>query len=435
MNWNIQILFNVGNQIKTKMLHPYPLPKWFVAFCLSAGIAGAIQAAETTGALPKVFAADPPTLVASKAALAAGDTPLRPAFNRLLAEADKKLKQPPASVMDKNQIPPSGDKHDFMSQAPYFWRDTNSPDGKYIRRDGERNPESGKDSDAGHFEKLCADAHTLALAFYFSGEEKYAAKAGEFVRVWFLNPATRMNPNLNFGQGVPGETTGRPAGLISARGLVQLVDALGLLAGSKAWTAADQSGMATWFTDYLQWLTTSKIGRGELDAKNNHGTFCDAQAAAIALFLGKTEMARDLVSQAREKRIARQIEPNGRQPLELARTTSFGYSCFNLRALMDLAGIGRAVGVDLWHYQTADGRGILQAAEFLAPYADSNRAWPYQQIHQANLNDLGELLLRAAAEYPDSKPVNTALKFFKAEDFAGHPARLYLKLAQLPATK
>jgi hypothetical protein len=407
----------------------YPC-RQIVTLLLSGGFACAVFA----GDLPKVFSGDPQTLLASKTALAASDAALRPALNRLLADADQRLEQKPSSVMDKQRIPPSGDKHDFISQAPYFWRDTNSPGTKYIRRDGERNPESNADSDSGHFQKTCADAHTLALAFYFSGDEKYAAKAAEMIRVWFLNPTTKMNPNLNFGQGIPGEVEGRPAGLISTRGLAPLVDGIGLLAGSKSWTADDQKNMAAWFTDYLNWLTTSKIGRGELDAKNNHGTYCDTQAAAIALFLGKNEMARDIVSQAREKRIARQIEPDGRQPLELARTTSFGYSLFNLRALMDLAGLGRSVGVDLWHYQTADGRSILKAAEFMAQYADPARKWPYQQIHPANRNDLGELLLRAAAEFPESK-IKDALKFYQAEDFAASPARLYLKMAQLPAAK
>ena len=418
----------------------FPPAGQFFALALSAGFvcanfAGKIHASETAAVPPQVFCDDPQTLAASKGALAGGDLALRPTLKHLLADADELLDQKPMSVMDKKQVPPSGDRHDFVSQAPYFWRDTNSPDGKYIRRDGERNPESSADSDSGHFQKICADAHTLALAFYFSGDEKYAAKATKLIRVWFLDPATKMNPNLNYGQGIPGETEGRPAGLISARGLVHLVDAIGLLAGSKSWTATDQHGMAAWFTDYLHWLTTSKIGRGELDAKNNHGTFCDTQAAAIALFLGKTEMARDLVSQAREKRIAKQIEPDGRQPLELARTTSFGYSCFNLRALMDLAGLGRGVGVDLWHYQTPDGRSILKATEFMAQSADPKSKWPFQQIHAASRNDLGELLLRAAAEFPESKPVHDALKFFQPDNFAGNPGRLYLKTAQLPAAR
>jgi hypothetical protein len=244
-----------------------------------------------------------------------------------------------------------------------------------------------------------------------------------------------MNPNLNFGQGIPGEVDGRPAGLISARSLTDLVDGVGLLVGSKAWTADDQKKMTAWFTDWLQWLTTSKIGRGELDAKNNHGTWCAVQAASIALFLGKTEMARDIVSQAREKRIATQIEPDGRQPLELVRTTSFGYSLFNLRALMQLADLGRNVRVDLWHYETKDGRSILKAAEFLARYADPQSGWPYQQIHPANRTDLGAALLQAAAEFPDSQPLKAALKFFKPKDFTDSPARLYLNWAQLPDAK
>ncbi len=389
-------------------------------------LAFSIHAAEPAAAPPKVFCDDAATLVASKAALAAGNTTFKPALGRLIQEADARLAQRPSSVMDKTQTPPSGDKHDFVSQAPYYWRDTNSPDGKYIRRDGERNPESNNDSDSGRFQKLCADTHTLALAFYFSGDEKYAAKTAELIRVWFLNPATKMNPNLNFGQGIPGEVEGRPAGLISARGLVHLVDAIGLLEHSKAWTADDQKGMTAWFTDYLHWLTTSKIGRGELDAKNNHGTYCDTQAAAIALFLGKADMARDIVSQARAKRIARQIEPDGRQPFELARTTSFSYSMFNLRALMDLANIGRSTGVDLWHYQTADGRSILKASEFMAQYADPEHKWSYQQIHPANRNDLEELLRRVAAEFPESQPVKDALKFFKD---GSSPARLWLKIS------
>ncbi|HTB82117.1 MAG TPA: alginate lyase family protein [Candidatus Sulfotelmatobacter sp.] len=394
-----------------------------VAFALL--LAFSTRAAE----LPKVFCDDARVLAANKSALANGDAGLQPALKHLLKDADSRLNEKPHSVMDKEQVPSSGDKHDFMSQAPYFWRDTNSPDGKYIRRDGERNPESNTDSDSGHFQKTCADAHTLALAYYFSGDEKYAAKATVLIRVWFLDPETKMNPNFNFGQGIPGETEGRSAGLISARGLVQLVDAIGLIGSSKSWTADDQKGMTAWFTEWLNWLTTSKIGRGELDAKNNHGSWCEAQAASIALFLGKTDMARDIISQARERRVARQIEPDGRQPFELMRTTSFGYSLFNLRALMELASIGQNLDVDLWHYETRDGRSIRKATEFMARYADPKSKWPYQQIHPANRDDLAEALARAAAEFPDSQAVRDGLTFFKPESLAGNPSRLCFKTA------
>jgi hypothetical protein len=411
----------------------------FFALVLAAGFAcvhftGKVRASEATGETSKIFSADPQTLVASKSTLAAGDAALRPALDRLLAEADKRLEQKPSSVMDKIQIPPSGDKHDYISQAPYFWPDTNSPGGKYINRDGQRNAEAGNSSDARNFAAVCYDAQTLALAYYFSGDEKYAAKAAEFIRVWFLNPATRMNPNLKYGQGIPGGVEGRPAGLISARGLADLVDAIGLLAGSKNWTTNDQQGMTAWAGDYFLWLTTSKIGLGEDAASNNHGTFYDVQAVSLALLIDNTNFAREKLLAARENRLARQIEPDGKMPRELARTLSFHYSLFNLSAAMQLAALGRSVGVDLWHYQTTDGRSILKAAEFMAQFADPGRTWPYQQIQKPNRHELGELLLRVAAEFPESR-IKDALKFFRPEDFSGSAERLYLKMARLPAAK
>jgi Alginate lyase len=411
----------------------------FIALVLTAGFAcvrlvGKAQAAEVTDEKPRVFCADPQTLSASKSALATGEAGLRPAFKHLLADADRKLERKPVSVMDKSQVPPSGDKHDYISQAPYYWRDTNSTDVKYINRDGQRNPEAEEDSDAGNFARVCSDSHTLALAYYFSANEKYAAKTAEIIRVWFLNPATRMNPNLKYGQGIPGKVEGRPAGLISARGLADLVDAIGLLAGSKNWTPNDQQQMTAWAADYFEWLTTSKIGLGEDEALNNHGTFYDMQAVSLALFLGKTDFAREKLLAAREKRIAQQIEPDGKMPHELVRTLSFNYSLFNLQAELELAALGSRVGVDLWHYHTADGRSILKAAEFMAQFADPNRAWTYQQLHRPNRHDLGELLLRVAAEYPESD-LKTALKFFRPQDFADDTERLYLKLVQLPVAK
>jgi hypothetical protein len=406
-----------------------------LALCFASVLfAGKAEPAEATGETPRIFSADPQTLAASKSALAAGDVTLRLALNRLLAEADQTLDQKPPSVMDKSQLPPGGDKHDYVSQAPYFWRDTNSPGLKYINRDGRRNPEAEKNSDAENFASVCYNTHTLALAYYFSRDEKYAAKAAEFVRVWFLNPATRMNPNLKYGQGIPGSVEGRPAGLITARCLADLMDAIGLLSGSTNWTPDDQKQMAVWAQDYFHWLTTSKIGLGEDAASNNHGTYYDVQAVSLALFFGNANFARETLLAAREQRIARQIEPDGKMPRELGRTLSFHYSLFNLEAEMQLAALGDSAGVDLWHYQTADGRSILKAVEFMAQFADPNRVWPYQQIQKPNRNELGQLLLRAAARLPDEK-INDALKFFRPEDFSSDYEYLYLKMARLPATK
>jgi hypothetical protein len=273
--------------------------------------------------------------------------------------------------------------------------------------------------------------HTLALGFYFTGNEAFAAHAAELLRVWFLNPATRMNPNLDYGQGIPGEVDGRPMGIIGTRGFVGLVDAIGLLQNSSAWTAADQQGMIAWMTAYLNWLQTSKIGTGEGNASNNHGTFFDTQAAAIAAFIGNTNLAREIIINAREKRIAKQIEPDGKMPRELQRTKSFGYSVFNLRALTDLACLGRNLGVDLWHFQTSDGRSIRKALDFMAPYMSAEKKWPYQQIEKPNRGSLAILLLRAAPEYPDAH-YEAALKNVAAEDLAANEERLLFRTAPIP---
>src|SRR5205814_3760357 len=245
-----------------------------------------------------------------------GDKSLNAAWARLEREAQKALSEGPFSIVNKSVTPPSGDKHDYMSQAPYFWPDSRSAKGPpYIRRDGERNPEINKITDHRSLDQLESSVETLALAYYFKGDEAYASKAVQLLRAFFLDPATRMNPNLQYAQFIPGVNTGRGIGLIETRGLTQIVDAIGLLAVSKALTEADRRGLDDWYAKFLQWMLESKNGRDEAAAKNNHGTYYDLQVTSLALFLGKTDLARSILQTARTNRIALQIEPDGRQPL------------------------------------------------------------------------------------------------------------------------
>jgi hypothetical protein len=354
--------------------------------------------------MPRVFLLDAKQLQVTRQRIHSGDKSLAQAWAKLEGEAQKALSAGPFSVVNKEATPPSGDKHDYMSQAPYFWPDPKSPTGlPYIRRDGERNPEINKYTDHRNLDQMVEAVQTLALAYYFKGDEIYARRAVQLLRVWFLDERTRMNPNLQYAQAIPGVNTGRGIGLIETRGLTQVVDAIGLLSDSKALTESDRRGLQEWFTKFLNWMLESKNGRDEQAAKNNHGTYYDLQTASFALFLGKKDLARSILEAARQKRIAMQIEPDGRQPLELVRTKAWSYSVGNLDGLMLLARLGENVGVDLWNFQTPDGRSIRRALEYLTPFALDNRKWPDQQIGEWQPEILFPLMRRAATHYRDQQ--------------------------------
>jgi len=353
---------------------------------------------------PRVFLLNAQELAKTRRRIQSGDKTFGAALAKLEAEARKALQQEPVSVTTKAATPPSGDKHDYMSQAPYFWPDPSKPNGlPYIRRDGERNPELDKITDHHTLDLMEAAVRTLSLGYYFKGNEEYAAKATQLLRAWFLDPATRMNPNLEYAQFIPGVNTGRGIGLIETRGLADVLDGIGLLAGSKSWTAVDERGLEDWYSKFLQWMQESKNGREENAAKNNHGTYYDVQTTSFALFLGKRDLAKQIIETAKQKRIALQIEPDGRQPLELVRTKAWGYSNGNLDGLMLLARLAENVDVDLWNYQTRDGRSIRRALEYLYPFSVGDQKWTYQQLGGFDGKSLFPLMRRAAAHYKDEK--------------------------------
>lgn len=316
----------------------------------------------------------------------------------LVRNAEKALAEGPFSVMDKQRVAPSGDKHDFVSLAPYWWPDPAAPGGlPYTRRDGEVNPDSKRDTDDVSFGRMAGAVSALAGAFRETKDERFASRAALLLRVWFLDPATRMNPNLDYGQGVPGRNTGRGEGIIATRRLIEIVDAARLLAESHAWTARDADGLRQWASAYAAWLRTSRNGRDEAAAGNNHGTWYEAQLTALLLYTGRTAEARERF-EAAKKRLASQIEPDGRQPRELARTRSWSYSVMNLHGWFTAARLAGEIGVDYWTYRTADGRSLRGALDYLVRFAGA--AWPHQQITPVDPDEFADLLDEAAQAWP-----------------------------------
>jgi hypothetical protein len=326
------------------------------------------------------------------------------------------------SVVNKPVTPPSGDKHDYMSQAPYWWPDPSKPNGRpYILRDGRRNPEIDRITDRTNLGRLERAVSALALAFHLTGHEKYATHAVRLIRVWFLDSATRMNPHLRFGQGIPGIAEGRSAGIIETRFLPNLIDDMTLLQGSSALTAADEHAFKDWMRAYLAWLIDSPFGREQARRGNNQETWADVQVATLAVFTGKTAVARKLVEDARTD-IAEEFEPDGRQPREIARTRAWDYSIFDLRAFLHLATLGERLGVDLWNYSTADGRSLRKGLDYLVPFATGEVPFPHQQITEFRASELHYVLRLAAVGWHEPRYRELA------RQIGGGTARLALTL-------
>ncbi|MFE4702685.1 alginate lyase family protein [Streptomyces sp. NPDC001935] len=355
---------------------------------------------------PETVVLDGGRLLRTRARLAKGDHRLARALRELTARADNWLDQGPWTVVDKPRPAPGGDVHDYLSQAPYWWPSqpptADNPWGcPYVQRDGQRNPEVDTGTDRQDVEKVFDSTYDLALAWYYTGEKRYAVKAGQVLRTWFLDPATRMNPNLDHGQFIPCKYDGRAIGIIDfSQSYTSVLDAIALLdTGAPGWSRRDRAAMLAWNTGYRDWLKDGAFGKEEGAARNNHGTFYDMQLAALACATGDKDLARRTVLAAGPLRVDPQIAPDGGQPQELARTRSWHYSTFDLVAYTRLAAIGRKVGVDLWAYRGPDGQSLTRAVDYLLPAATAAEPWnhPELEFHRFAASDV----VHAAADAGD----------------------------------
>lgn len=303
------------------------------------------------------------------------------AFRNLVSLADGDLLLKPPTVMTKEYIPASGSKHDYVSLARYAWPDETQPNGlPYVMRDGVSNPELKK-FDRSKLSVMAKAVYRLSLAYYFSGEEKYAQKATELIRVWFIDKKTKVNPNLRFAQHIPGKADGRCYGVIDAYSYVEMLDGVQLLEKSKSFTQKDSKLLKAWFSQLLKWLLTHPQAIEESYQKNNHATAYDVQVAAYALYTGNKKVFNDIVDNFPKRRIATQIMPDGKQPYELRRTLAFGYSQYNLTHIIDLMLMIKHQGVDFRQYCVSGEHSFFKAMDFLAPYMGKSVSdWPYQQI-------------------------------------------------------
>jgi hypothetical protein len=369
---------------------------------------------------PKTFVLKGEALDRNYQLIKANDIDKTKALKNLLNKADKILKEGKLySVMNKKQVPPSGDKHDYMSTGPYWWPDPTKPDGlPYIRKDGLRNPTYYDISDTQEMDRMKDDTETLALAYYFTKEDKYAKYASKLMQTWFLDGATRQNPNLNFGQGIPGKNTGRGIGIIETRELFRVVDAAILLQESNQWSKDNHLALQKWFSDYLNWLTTSPIGKDEADEHNNHGTHYSVQVIDYALFTGQPEIVATEI-ETFKNRMESQLKPDGSQPFELERTKSWDYVNMNLDGYFLVAQLAENSTINLWQYETKEGKNIKKCLDWMMPFLKNEKKWEHEQIKNVGYGETVRLLKIASQKYsnPDYESLAKAidLKTYQSE--------------------
>lgn len=295
---------------------------------------------------------------------------------RILTAADRYLREQPVTITSFSSPRSAGGAHDYFSEADYFWPDPKNPSGPYVNRDGMSNP-ANFTSHRHALIRLSVEVPALAAAWLLTRDQRYSSHAAKHLRAWFLDPATMMNPNLQYAQAVHGVTTGRGTGIIDTIHLVEVVRSTPVIEQSAALSADEAQQLKKWFSDYLVWMTTSKNGMAERDAKNNHTTCWVMQVSEFAAFTGASDLTEFCRARFKEVIVPGQIAADGSFPLELARTKPYGYCLFNLDAMSTVCQILSTPEDNLFSFALPDGRGFARAMAFMFPFITDKSSWPY----------------------------------------------------------
>jgi hypothetical protein len=305
---------------------------------------------------------------------------------RVLAAVTRYLAEAPITITATPAPRSTGGLHDFFSEGDYWWPDPKNPTGPYIRRDGFSNPANF----VAHRQallRLSVQMPALTAAWRITHDKKYAAHAAEHLRAWFVTPGTRMNPNLEHAQAISGITPGRGTGIIDTLHLVEVARAATLLDEANL-LGPDAPAIKAWFAEYLTWMTTSKNGIEERDARNNHGSCWVLQAAEFARYTRNLAITQFCIDRFQTRLIPDQVAPDGSLPLELARTKPYSYCLFCLDVLATICQVisSEPGAPDLWHFTPPASSGVLQsgkqagiekAVAFMAPYIRDKKSWPF----------------------------------------------------------
>lgn len=272
----------------------------------------------------------------------------------------------------------AGGKNDFYSEGDYWWPDPKNPKGPYIRKDGMTNPENFTAHRVAMI-RFSQISGALGSAYLITGDKKYAHYLLPHLKAWFLDEDTKMNPNLLFGQAIMGRVTGRGIGIIDTIHLLEVAKAVMAIADTDVLSMEELMGIKSWFSQYLDWITTHPYGIAERDNGNNHSVCWALQVAVFAEFVGNEEQTDYAIKMYKTVLLPNQMDIDGSFPLELKRTKPYGYSLFNLDVMTALCQVLSSSEENLFDYRTNDNKGILRGISFLFPYVTDKTKWPYPQ--------------------------------------------------------
>lgn len=295
---------------------------------------------------------------------------------QIFEQAAWALMQQPVTVTADYSERSSGGRHDFFSEGDYWWPNPVSVDSAYIQKDGITNPANFV-AHRHAMIRLSRIVGALASAYKLTGDSTYVIHAMKHCIAWFVHDGTMMNPNLLYAQAIKGRFTGRGIGIIDTIQLMEVVQGLLIMQGSKAMDKQSLSAIKSWFEKYIDWLTTHRYGKDEMNAENNHGTCWAMQVAAFAKFTGNQEMIQFCAGRYKNILLPNQMSTDGSFPRELRRTKPYGYSIFNLDAMATLCQILSTKEDNLWEYETPDGKSIKKGISFLYPYVADKNAWTF----------------------------------------------------------
>ena len=266
--------------------------------------------------------------------------------------------------------------HNYASLSKYYWPDPNNPSGKYLLRDGERNPEY-KEYDGGKLEDMEYRLRCLSIAYYMTESSSFREAYLRQLRAWFIDRSTYMYPNFEYAQIAPGHdnNNGRPWGIIEAYNFNNIIESFRLVNTVSPIDSNTTRKLKRWFKQFISWLENSDKGKTVLNSDSNQGIALDVLLLNMKLFVtGKIDSK--LLNNFRSNRLERQILTDGSQPEELKRSRALNYSAYNLEHIVDFCVIMEKAGIPYYR----NNKDIIDKAfSFLFNYIENPTLFPYKE--------------------------------------------------------